>query len=101
MRGARPRGGDAHAQLAGELCMRGRHERGHLFVARLNEFDLSLRAIERAEHAVDAVAGISEDAAHAPRVKTLDNKVSDCLAHCLLPERMHRRWSAGHLLRYR
>ena len=65
-------GGDTDAKLAGELRMRGRHERGHLFVAYLYEFDFPLGSPERAKNAVNAVTGITKNAAHAPGVKPLD-----------------------------
>ncbi|SAL88412.1 hypothetical protein AWB68_08766 [Caballeronia choica] len=79
MRRAGTRSRNAHAEFAGKFGMRGCHECGHFFVACLNEFDLVLCAIERAEDAVDAVARISEDTAHAPRVKTINQKVADGL----------------------
>ena len=66
MRGARSRGGDADAELAGELGVGRGHERRHFLMAGLDELDLALGALQRAEHAVDAVAGVAEDPAHAP-----------------------------------
>ena len=81
MRRARPRGGDADAELAGELGMRRGHEGGHLLVPDLDELDLAFGALQRAEHAVDAVAGIAVDPSHAPLMKTLDKEVADGLGH--------------------
>ena len=40
---------NAYAEFAGKFGMGGCHERRHLFVADLNEFDLSLRTIEGAK----------------------------------------------------
>ena len=45
------RGGDADADLAGELRMAAGHERGHLLVANLDELGISVRAVEGAEEA--------------------------------------------------
>src|SRR4051812_22999447 len=94
MRCARPRRRDTNAELACEFCMRGRHEGGHFLVTNLNEFDrprlvrvlvmlfrFTLRAIQRAEHAVDAVAGIAKNSAHAPRLESLDDEVTDSCGH--------------------
>ena len=56
---AGPRGGQADAELAGELGVGARHERGHLLVAHLDELGAAravARALERADDAVDAVA---------------------------------------------
>ena len=74
MRRARARGRDADAELAGELGIGRGHEGRHFLVPRLDELDLAVRAVERAEHAVDAVAGIAEDVPHAPLVQALDEK---------------------------
>ena len=37
--------------------------------------------LQRAEHAVDAVAGIAEDPPHAPGMQPLDKKIADGLCH--------------------
>jgi hypothetical protein len=56
-------------------------------VPRLDEFDLGLLVllvlgtIERAEYAIDAVAGITENFSHAPGVQALDDEITDSLAH--------------------
>jgi len=79
MRRARPAGRKADAEFAGEFGMRRGHECGHLFVPHLDEFDsgaVLLRPLERAEHAVDAVAGIAVDSADAPAFEPLDEKVA-------------------------
>ena len=54
-------GGDAHADLAGELGVGAGHERGHLLMPHLHEVELVAGPVERADQAVDAVAGIAED----------------------------------------
>ena len=36
-----------------------------------------LGALQRAKHAIDAVARIAVDSAHAPLVKTADEKIAD------------------------
>src|SRR6185437_789446 len=81
VRGAGARGGDAHAQLTGELGVSGSHERRHFLVAGLDELDLAVCPVERAEHSVDAVAGIAKDLSHSPGVEPLDDEVSDSLCH--------------------
>ena len=68
-------------ELAGELGIGGRHEGRHFLMPGLDELDLALGAVERAEHAVDAVAGIAEDVPDAPVVETLDEKIADGLGH--------------------
>jgi hypothetical protein len=65
-----------HADFACEFCVSARHESGELFVARLDELDAVLRAPERAHDAVDAVAGITVDALHAPFAETLKKKIA-------------------------
>jgi hypothetical protein len=61
MRCTRPGSGDADAEFAGELCVRRRHKRCHFLVPHLDEFDLAFGALLRAEHPIDAVAGIPVD----------------------------------------
>jgi hypothetical protein len=48
----------------------------------LDEFDLAVGTVQGAEDAIDAVAWITEDFSHAPGVKSLDNKIANCLGHC-------------------
>ena len=62
---ARPRDGDADADLARELGMRAGHEGRELLVARLDELHL-LVAPEGTHDAVDAIARIAVDALHTP-----------------------------------
>ena len=46
---------------------------------RLDEFDLAVGALQRAKHAVDAVAGIAEDFSHAPGMEPLDQEITNGL----------------------
>ena len=48
---------------------------------RLDELDLAVGAVERAEHAVDAVAGITKNLSHTPGVKAFNEKIADGLDH--------------------
>src|ERR1700748_2769012 len=48
---------------------------------RLHEPDLAVGPVQRAEHAVDAVAGVAEDVAHAPLMQALHDEVADGLGH--------------------
>ena len=68
------RGGHADADLAGELGVGAGHERGHLLVADLDELGplAVARARERAQDAVDPVAGIAVDAPDAPGGEALE-----------------------------
>jgi hypothetical protein len=51
-----------------------RHERGHLFVSDLHELDRTVRPRQRADDAADAVARITVDALHAPRLQAFPEK---------------------------
>jgi len=57
----------ADADVATELCVRGGHESREFYVARPREPHFFAHAVHRAHQAVDAVAGITVDATHAPR----------------------------------
>ncbi len=85
VRGARAGGGDADPELAAELRVSRGHEGGHLLVARLDELDLALGAVQGAEHAVDAVAGVAVDPPHTPGVEPLDHEITDGLGHLSTP----------------
>jgi hypothetical protein len=67
----RATGGHADAQLAGELGVSARHERGHLLMPYLDELGplAVARAPKRAHQAVDAVARVPVDPVHAPNRK--------------------------------
>lgn len=78
-------GREADADLAGELRVGAGHERRHLLVAHLDELDLSLSALESAEHAVDAIARVAENPPYAPGVQPLHDEIADRLTHHKLP----------------
>src|SRR5690606_27937445 len=85
VRGTGARGRQADTQPAAELGISRSHEGGHFLVARLDEADLAIGPVQRTEHAVDAVARVSIDAAHAPLVEPFDKIIRDCdLAHGVL-----------------
>ena len=85
MRCAGPRRRNTDPQFASEFRVGARHERGHFLVTRLHEFNLAFCAIQRAEHAIDAVAGIAEHAAHAPLMQSFDDEVAYGRCHSNLP----------------
>ncbi len=81
---ARPRRGEADADLAGPLGVGAGHEGGLLLVAGLDEPDGVLgvlEAVQRARDPVDAVAWEPVDAADAPGVEAAEEEVGDGLAH--------------------
>ncbi|MDB5621280.1 MAG: hypothetical protein JWQ24_5518 [Tardiphaga sp.] len=49
-----------------------------------DEFYFSFGPVKRAKHAVDAIAGIAEDAVYAPRIETIDEKVTYGCGHGVL-----------------
>src|SRR5581483_9817774 len=63
---ARPRGGQAHTQLACDFGICAGHECRRLFVPHLYEVDLVLAGAQRLHDAVDAVAGKPKDILHIP-----------------------------------
>ena len=69
-------GRQAYSQFAGELGVCDRHEGGHFLVPDLDEFDVA-GPLQRADHAVDAVAWITVDAANAPSVQPFDDEITD------------------------
>ena len=75
------RGGHADADLAGQLGVRGGHERRQLLVAGLDELDVVAVLVERAEQAVDAVARVAVDALDAPLVEAAEDEGADVLGH--------------------
>jgi hypothetical protein len=84
LRSAWPGGRDAHAQLAGEFGVSRSHERRHLFVADLDEADLVFaQPLQAAEQAVDAVTGITKDAAYAPFMQPRPKEVGNVLSHAV------------------
>jgi len=88
-------GGQADPDLgraggAGELRVRGGHQPGELLVRHLDELELPRRApgagaTQRADDAVDPVAGVAEDAPHAPFVEPANEEVTDSRCHDASP----------------
>ena len=78
---ARPGSGETDADFAGEFGVRASHEGGHFFVPHLHVIDLVARAIDRADDAVNAVAGEAEDAFQPPFVDPFDEKIADRFTH--------------------
>src|SRR4051794_39219310 len=74
-------GRHANAGTAGKFRVSDGHERGHLFVSRLDEVDPAIVRIEGAHQAIDAVTGISEHVGDAPLGETLEDLIADILAH--------------------
>lgn len=54
-------------------------------MARLHKFDFVLGAPQSPEHAVDAIARIAKNPAHAPGVKSIHQEVGHCLGHLSSP----------------
>ena len=79
--GSRPRRRKTDADLPAELGMAATHEGGRLLVPRLDELNLVPGTVERADDAVDAIAGITVDATHAPFQQTRDKRIGYGLAH--------------------
>ncbi len=75
--GARALGGDDDPDAAGVLRVTDGHEGGVLLVARLHERRVAVGPAQRAHEAVDAVAGVAEDAGDAPGTQPLDDQVCD------------------------
>src|SRR5581483_4080278 len=65
--------------------MRAGHERGLLFMANLDEFDLIVEALQSADQTIDAVAGVTIDAPDTPFVETVNDEIADILGHAKLP----------------
>jgi hypothetical protein len=81
MRGARPRGRETNTELARKFRMSRSHESRHFLVPYLDELELVLHLVERADKAVDSIARVAEDAAHAPLVKAFPDKMRYRLCH--------------------
>ncbi len=78
------RGRDADPDLAGELRVRGRHQRGDLLVRRADVLELAFAAVGLAERPVeraDPVARVAEDARDAPCLDAVDDEVAHGRAH--------------------
>ena len=83
--GAGSLGGEADADLAGELGMGAGHQAGVLFMAHLDEDGIIAGAIERTEDPVDAVTGIAVEALHTPRLQPPHQKITHRLRHGSAP----------------
>jgi hypothetical protein len=89
MHRTRALGRQADTDPAGVLGMTDGHERRRLLVPRLYEGRLS-GAAQRTHYAVDTVAGVTEDAFHAPVRQPLHQQIRDrTLRHVLLPPDDH------------
>ena len=84
MDGAGPRSGHAHTQVAGELGVAHRFERGHLLVTRLDELRCGVGLDPRPEYPVDAVPGVGEDFIDAPCLQSLQQITRYVLTHRFL-----------------
>src|ERR671930_447062 len=78
---ARSRRGQADADLARPLGVRAGHEGGLLLVPNLDELQLVLVALERADDCVDPVAGIAVDPLDAVVGESLQEEVGGQLSH--------------------
>src|SRR5690606_16240384 len=85
MDAARPRSGQAAAELAGVLRVAAGHKRRRLFVPHLNETYFVLLLAQRFHDAVDAVARDAEDHFHAPVANGVDEYVRRCGCHTCSP----------------
>src|SRR4051812_48980218 len=83
MHGTRPGRCNAGANLAGEFSVTAGHERRHFFVASLHELNAFGCTRQRTHDAVDAVARITEDAAHAPIGQSCYKEISDGCGHVM------------------
>ena len=88
----------AESDLPGELRMRRRHERGHLFVANLDIIHEVLRLFERDVQSADAIARIAIDTRQAPLVEALPDEFRDILRHEKFPPA--RRFTRGFGVRF-
>ena len=78
---ARPRGGVAKPDLAGELGVGRGHEGRHLLVANLDVLEAVLDLLQRHVETADTVAGIAVDALDSPFLQALPHEVADVHAH--------------------
>jgi hypothetical protein len=69
---------------------------------RLHKFNLAFSSIERAEHAIDAVARITKNPRDAPLAEPLNQKIAYCRCH--LDPRLFagvRVWTVGRMAKFR
>src|SRR4030095_6435509 len=74
-------GGEADAELAGELRVAAGHQGGRFLVPDLHEADLVVSDAQRLHDAVDAVAGQPEDHVDAPVVDRVDQYTGCGICH--------------------
>src|SRR6185437_14726215 len=77
-----------YSQLARELRVRRRHERGLLLMSYLNEVQLAVCPIYRRNESVDPIAGVTVNSPNSPGDQTLHDEVARgcthiCLSVCL------------------
>jgi hypothetical protein len=77
----RPRGRQAHPDLAGELGVGASHERSHLLVPHLDQLGVVPGPVQSAHDAGDAVPRVAEDPLHPPLRESLHQEIADGLAH--------------------
>src|SRR3954467_1185520 len=77
MDGAGTACGNARAELACELGVRGRRHSGELFMRHLNELDALFLATHRAHHTVHPVTRKAVDALDAPADQPIDECIAD------------------------
>src|SRR2546423_12819749 len=78
---ARSGGRQAHSHLPGPLRVAAGHKCGHFLVARLDEVDLLLMAVEGPERGVYPITRVSINPLHAPLPQTLEHEVRDAHRH--------------------
>jgi len=74
--GAPTRGRQAAADLAGELGVRGGHERAHLLVPGLDQLRVTLGTIQRTQHGQDAVPGVTVNPVNTPLAEPVEDEIS-------------------------
>jgi hypothetical protein len=82
--GPRTAGRQTHADLASEFGVGYGHEGRHFLVPNLDEVDCP-GSLERSDHAVNAIARITVDAANSPSVQPFDDEITDF--HVKTPDR--------------
>jgi hypothetical protein len=85
MNGAGPGGRQADADLAGDPGVAAGHEGSLFLMANLDELEPGGGATQRRHDAADPVAGISEDAPHAPLLRPVQEEIADLLRHEPVP----------------
>lgn len=81
---ARPRGGEAHPDLSGELGVGAGHEGRHLLVAHADIVECLGAPAHGAHDPVDAIAGVAEDALHPPLAQAFEQLIGNRAGHSRL-----------------